>query len=414
MSYHTKAREAFEAHRKAVEELRALDAAIGDAEPTAEQRSQLDRIHADIDAKDKEAERFLTEASIEDRSARLDALVGQQVDEGMRSEDDGLTPLEREARGLFLSPDHPEAKRSLEFGANSSEIARLQRRDLLAGTATDGAELVPTTLFGELYAQLREGADSMFSLGRSVITQSGEQMDFPTVSSFSTAALVAEAGAIGESDPQFATVSLDAYKYALAVQISSELEADNAVPGALPWVIDQAVDGIRRGVGAALITADGSSKPNGVDNGTTTSTIGGVDDPTADELISAQHDIVSGYRQNAVWIFNDATVKAIRQIKDTTNQYLWQPGMTAGDKATLLGAPVYTDDSVATAGANAKIGIYGDLKRGYLVRTVANIRAERSVDYAFLNDLVTWRFVGRFDGDIIDNNAFTVLTNEAA
>jgi hypothetical protein len=48
------------------------------------------------------------------------------------------------------------------------------------------------------------------------------------------------------------------------------------------------------------------------------------------------------------------------------------------------------------------------------VRTVGSIRAERSADYAWLNDLATWRFLGRFDGDIIDNNAFTVITNEAS
>jgi HK97 family phage major capsid protein len=75
---------------------------------------------------------------------------------------------------------------------------------------------------------------------------------------------------------------------------------------------------------------------------------------------------------------------------------------------------VYTDNSLATIGANAKIGIYGDLKAGYLVRTVGGIRADVSPDFAFLNDLVTWRFIMRADGDIIDNNAFTVITDAAS
>jgi len=151
-----------------------------------------------------------------------------------------------------------------------------------------------------------------------------------------------------------------------------------------------------------------------VDNGSGTSTIGGVDDPTADELISAYYDIASPNRANAVWLFNDATVKAIRQLKDTTNQYIWQPGLQAGAPDTLLGKPVHTDAAVETAGANAKIGVFGDLGRGYVVRTVGSIRAERSVEYAFLNDLVTFRFLGRFDGEILDDSAYTVLTNEAS
>ena len=399
----------YEKRRSAIEDLKAFVDEVGERDFTAEEQETYERMNADIDAYEAKVERAFRNEELNARSAELDAIIGVQHDRGERSEDDGLTPIEREAKALFL----PEA-RSATFEATAADISRLQRRDLLAGTATDGAELVPTTLFGQLYVQLRDGATSMFSLGRSVITPGGEQVDFPTVTTFSTAALVAEAAAISESDPQFATVALNAYKYGLAIQVSHELEADQAVPGALPWVIDQAVDGLRRGVGADLITGSGSSRPNGVDNGSTTSTIGGVDSPTADELIDAQHDIIAPYRQNAVWIFNDATIADIRKLKDADNQYIWQPGLMAGSPDMLLGAPVYTDASVAVAGANAALGIYGDLKRGYVVRTVANIRAERSSDYAFLNDLVTWRFIGRFDGEIIDNAAFTVLTNEAS
>ena len=171
---------------------------------------------------------------------------------------------------------------------------------------------------------------------------------------------------------------------------------------------------MRRGVGAHLITGTGSSQPNGVDNGTNAYVLGGVIAPTAAELIAIQHDIASPYRQNAVWLFNDATVADLRTLADGDGRYLWNPSMQAGAASTLLGAPVYTDNSLATIGANAKIGIYGDLKAGYLVRTVGGIRADVSPDFAFLNDLVTWRFIMRADGDIVDNNAFTVITDAAS
>jgi len=48
------------------------------------------------------------------------------------------------------------------------------------------------------------------------------------------------------------------------------------------------------------------------------------------------------------------------------------------------------------------------------VRTVGGIRADVSPDFSFLNDLVTWRFIMRADGDIVDNNAFTVITDAAS
>tara|TARA_R110002096_G_scaffold11123_3_gene41568 strand:- start:1775 stop:3040 length:1266 start_codon:yes stop_codon:yes gene_type:complete len=406
-------RAAYEARMRAIDALRALDAEIGDKPMSEEQRSQVEAINADVDVQDERIARGFRKQDLDAHSAKLDAIVGVQVDAGQRS-DDGLTPIEREARVLLLGKDHPESRSSVQFDLAPGDMSTIARRDILAGTAGDGAEMIPTSLFGQLYVQLREGATSMFSLGRDVVTAGGEAVTFPTVTSFSAASLIAEAGSVGESDPQFATVTLDAYKYGLSIQVSSEFQADNAVPGAIPFIVDQAVQGMRRGIGAHLIAGTGSSQPNGVVNGSTTSTVAGIVAPTADALISITHDVASPYRSNAVWLFNDATVATLRLLKDTTNQYIWQPGMTAGSPNTLLGAPVYTDSSIAVVGANAKCGVYGDLKSGYLVRTVGGVRADMSPDYAFLNDLITWRFLMRADGDIIDNNAFTVLTNEAS
>ena len=415
MSNHvSKAREAYEERRSAINSLTEIGDAAGDAPFTEEQRASVDRINIDIDRLDANIVDFMKEGERQLRSAELDALVGTQTDEGLVNPVSGYTPIEEEARALFLGPNHADATNRLDFSADHVEASRLARRDLTAGTATDGAELVPTTLFGQLYTTLREGADSMFSLGRSVITQGGEAMEFPKNTAFSSAVLLAEAAALTESDPQFGTVTANAYKYGLAIQVTPELEADSAVPGALPWIIEQAVDGIRRGVGAALLTADGTAKPDGVMNGTNAFALAGVTYPTANELIETMYDITGPYRQNASWLFNDDSVKGVRLLKDSDGQYIWQPGLQAGKPDILLGHSVHTDAGVATIGANAKIGAFGDFNRGYLVRTVGNIRAERSVDYAFMNDLITWRFLGRFDGVIIDDSAYSVITCAAA
>ena len=400
MSFHDEARAAYDARRNAIEALRCKVEEIGSREFTPEEVQFVERANADIDALDKRIDQALESAKMEERSAELDALIGERKAEDKEE----VSGLESEARSLF------------GLGKNESMELKPEARDLVGDVSGDGPELVPTTLFGQIYKGLLANGTSMFSLGRSVVTPSGEQMDFPIMSSLSTAALVSAQGdSISESDPQFTTVSLDAYKYALAIQVASELVDDNAVSNMLPMVVEQAIDGIRRGVGAHLLTGTGSSQPNGVDNGSNVVTATGIVSPTAANLISAYHDINENYRRNAQWIFNDATVADIRSLVNAgATDYVWQPGLSAGTPDTLLGKPVVTDSNVAVAGANAKVGLFGDFKRGYLVRTVGSIRAERSVDYAFLNDLVTFRFIGRFDGEIIDNNAFTVLTNEAS
>jgi HK97 family phage major capsid protein len=407
-------REAYEARRAAVAALQGFDSEIGERALTAEEVVTIARMNEDIDARDAQVSSLMRHQELSERSATLDALVGVQADAGLTSVESGLTPIEEEARGLFLGRDHADARSSIEFGTNAAQRGEIARRDLSGLSAGAGGNLTPTTLFAQLYAELREGATSMFSLATNIVTATGEGMQLPTVSAFSTAALIAEAGSVGESDAAFALVDLDAFKYGLSIQVSSELESDHAVPGMMPFVVAQAIDGIRRGVGAHLITGSGSSQPNGIDNGTTTSTVSGIVAPTADALIGIQHDIIAPYRANASWMFADATVASLRVLKDTTNQYIWAPGLGAGVSDTLLGAPVYTDASIAAVGANAKLGIYGDIAKGYVVRTVGNIRAERSTEYSFLNDLNTWRFLSRHDGEIIDHKAFTVLTNEAS
>ena len=48
--------------------------------------------------------------------------------------------------------------------------------------------------------------------------------------------------------------------------------------------------------------------------------------------------------------------------------------------------------------------VFGDFS-GYYARFAGPIRIERSDDFAFLNDLVTFKFVMRADGDLIDLSA---------
>jgi HK97 family phage major capsid protein len=68
----------------------------------------------------------------------------------------------------------------------------------------------------------------------------------------------------------------------------------------------------------------------------------------------------SPYRKNASFIMNDATVKAIRKLKDGQGQYLWQPSVTAGTPDTILNCPVLTSTYVPIIEAAAKTIVFGD------------------------------------------------------
>jgi HK97 family phage major capsid protein len=232
------------------------------------------------------------------------------------------------------------------------------------------------------------------------------------VASHSTPAVEGETDQIARSAPQFSTVTMGAHKYAVVIDASRELLEDSAFPF-VPFLIEQATEEIGRLAGIAYVTGSGSSEPQGIDEATTNTFTGAGAAWTADELFDVYYDVNDAYRQNASWIANDTTLMALRKLKDTTNQYLWQPGLAAGTPDMLLGKRVVADNGLAAAGSSAKSLIFGDLRRAYTVRIVNGLDVALSTDFKFDTDLTSWRFVLRTDGKLVDENAVTVGINGA-
>ena len=142
---------------------------------------------------------------------------------------------------------------------------------------------------------------------------------------------------------------------------------------------------------AAFVNGNGSNKPKGflqetqVAEGSwawdklgflATGVSGGwpADDPS-DKLIDLVYTLKAGYRQNASWVMNRKTQGAVRKFKDADGNYLWQPGVAAGAKATLLGFELVEAEDMPDIGAAATPVAFGDFRRGYLVvdRTGVNV-----------------------------------------
>ena len=110
----------------------------------------------------------------------------------------------------------------------------------------------------------------------------------------------------------------------------------------------------------------------------------------------------------------DSTLAAVRKLKDTTNQYLWQPSLQVGVPDTLLGKPVYTDPNVAAPALSAKSVAFGDFST-YYTRIAGGIQFESSTDFAFSTDQVTYRCIVRGDGILADQTgAVKVFVGNAA
>ena len=284
---------------------------------------------------------------------------------------------------------------------------------LEVGTDSEGGYLVPDEFERTLIEALEE--ENIFRGLANVITTSSGDRKIPVVASKGTASWVDEEGEIPESDDAFNQVSIGAYKLATLIKVSEELLNDS-VFNLQSYIAKE----FGRRIGAkeeeAFFTGNGAGKPTGIFNtlngaqlGVTAASATAI---TADEIMDLFYSLKSPYRKKAIFVMNDATVKAIRKLKDGNGQYLWQPSITAGTPDTILNRPVKTSAYVPTLEAAAKTIAFGDF--GYY--WVAD-RQGRS--FKRLNELyavtgqVGFMATQRVDGKLILTEAIKVLQQKA-
>lgn len=308
---------------------------------SAEDSAVYDRMEAEIIALGKEIERMERSAALE---AELSRPVGSPLTNIPGSALDTKTGRASDAyKHSFLT-----ALRS-----NFRQVSNV----LTEGTDTSGGYLVPDEYDERLIEKL-DAENVMRSLG-TVIQTSGERK-INVAASKPAASWIEEGGELVFSDPQFSQIILDAYKLSVAVKVSEELLADNAydLEG---WLINSFSRALANSEEEAMVIGDGVSKPTGI------LTIGEVGITTAgnkieaDEIIDLIYKLKRPYRTNAVFLTADSTLAAIRKMKDSTGQYLWQPALTAGEPDRLLGYPVYTSAFVPTVAAGQPVLAFGDM-----------------------------------------------------
>ena len=81
--------------------------------------------------------------------------------------------------------------------------------------------------------------------------------------------------------------------------------------------------------------------------------------------------------------------------------------MSDSQSDMLLGSPVVASSNIAAAGASNVIGFYYDADK-FLVRT-GPIRFERSSEYAFLSDVISFRALTSVDSVFMDAAAGTAI-----
>jgi HK97 family phage major capsid protein len=289
---------------------------------------------------------------------------------------------------------------------------------------TQGSSVVPVDFYNRLIAYLIE-VSGILQTGPTVWkTTGGEQINVPVATAHVTAATAAQAGVLPTSEPSLSQKQLNAQKFGHLVYLSRELIDDKAVD-LLGYLAMSAGRAIGNAFGSALVLGG-----NGITGGLIPSISAGTTGaPSAsalaagqiaggavyNDLIDMEYSIISAYRQSksCYWLAADKTIGGFRKLVDKNGRALWEPSTVLGAPDLLLGKPLICDPYVPAVAPSAKSLVFGDFSQ-MAVRLVGGLRFERSDDFKFDSDVISFRAVIRGDGNVLDATGLKYFVGNAA
>ena len=299
-------------------------------------------------------------AEIEQRmSGHIDALTKRIDAIDLRSQRPGAQDtkddaIERRAFASFL--------RSGREAMAADEVRALRVGDDMAGGYLAPPEFVTEILKGLVQTSpLRSLA--------SVRTTSAASIIRPVRTGRPTASWVGEVEDRAATESAYGQAETPVHEMACFVDVSQQLLEDSAVNVEAEVASDLAEE-FGRLEAVSFLDGDGVKKPLGLLNvpGVATTPSGAaaaLND--ADALINLFYALPQPYRQNGSWLLNGSTLATIRKLKDGHGNYLWQPGLAAGQPETILGRPVTEAIDMPEIAAGETPVIFGDFAKAYQI-----------------------------------------------
>lgn len=415
------------------------------ANAATEARSLLDQAEAEKDearAKELEAQHDAAMADydrLEAQVARAERMARIEADQDEAREAEERARRENKRPGT--EPRTDDGKRGdvtygdafmayLRAGGDMSELdgearAMLKRgeTELRAQTTANaaGGYTIPEDFLPKLIKSMAMwGPMYDGNVVTEMVTSGGASMPIPTVNDTASTAGAHTEGATltddGGKDVTFGQKTLDAYEFDTEWVRMSKALLDDSVLAIQTVIADLLGERLGRLTNTQLTTGTGSSAPNGVVTASTAGkTAAGTAAITSDEIMDLLHSVDPAYRMGPKvgFMFNDATLAAIRKLKDGDGNYLWQMGnVQQGAPGTLLGYRYHINQAMDSLAAAKKVMLFGDFGK-YYVRKVGGplIAAIQDKDF--------WPGAGiagyiRFDGELTDAAAIKHLITAAS
>ena len=327
---------------------------------------------------------------------RADHLLEEKMDRLSRE----MSRIEREIRALAAAPERPGLAETAAGNATDCEykqaflegylrkglerpLKALETKALSAGVPAEGGYAVPEEIDRRI-AQLARALSPIRAHASVVQVGSGDFRKLVATTAPASGWVSETAARIETAAPQFAEIAPPIGEI-YANPAATQTMLDDAFFDVESWLAEELAREFAAREGAAFVTGDGVDKPQGLLSyptstaddasrpfGTVQYLATGVDgdfpasDPS-DLLVDLVYALKASYRTNARFLMNATTLARVRKFKDVDGDYLWKPGLEAGQPSTLMGFPVVEVPDMPDIAAGALAIAFGNLAEAYLV-----------------------------------------------
>jgi HK97 family phage major capsid protein len=352
-----------------------------------ELREQLDKINDGMDAmmqKQADLEKELLASKVPE--TKFDNDLALEV-----KEFNGSLQTHYQSQGKSRPADFDQASYAnyksafmkVAAGTKIDDLDSVERKALSAGSNPDGGYLLPESTAGKIVAKVYE-MSSIRQLA-SVQTISTNDIEGLIDNDEADAGWVSELGTRSETDtPTLGKWRIEAHEMYAQPQVSQRLLDDSAV-SVEAWLAAKIANKFARVESTAFMTGNGAGKPRGLFAYTTVATSdetrawgefehvitganGAFHTTKADPLQDLIGAFKNQYLANGKFLMRREALVALRKMKEaTSDRYLWEPSLQAGQPSRLLGYDVFIDQYVPTIATGSLSLAFGDFKEAFQI-----------------------------------------------
>lgn len=347
-----------------------------------------------IDKVDKLEKAVSDAVDLKDRIDALEASANRKPTGG----ESQISPESDAHKTAFVNwlrdPSDNEAAQALRAAQRDAHAAQVRdQKAVTVGTAAAGGYAMPEEI-GEMIHNKVLDISPLRRLVRVTRAGSADYKELVDVNG-GAGGWVGETGSRSETDTPSLAECAPTFGTCYAYPKASEESLQDIFFDVQTWLVNSAARELAKLEGAAIISGDGSNKPTGFLNATPSSS-GDEESPArafgtleylptgaaagfgdlatsspvhypGDVLLDMIYALKADYRANAQWLSSKATAAVVRKMKDANGDYLWTPGLAAGQPNSLCGYDHVEAEDMPAIGANAYPLAIGDWQQAYLL-----------------------------------------------